>query len=82
MRIFDAEKELSGDPQFSLVNMLSDQAFLSNKNPGYVVIEGLESRIYLLNKRNPRNAFRNQVSTKASRKIRSTSLLQQCTSCG
>lgn len=67
MRVFDAEKELSADPNFSYVNMLPDQAFLPSKNPRYVVIEGLDSRTDLLNTRNPRNAFRIQVSTKASR---------------
>ena len=67
MRVFDTEEELTADQNFSYVNMLPDQAFLANKRPRLVDIEGLEHRTDLLNAKNARNAFRIEVSAKSTR---------------
>lgn len=67
MRVDDTEKEISADRNFSYLNMLPDQAFMSNKKPRLVVIEGFENRTDLLKAENPRNAFRIEASSKASR---------------
>ena len=78
IRVFDTEKKLTADPNFSYVNMPPDQAYLANKRPSLVVIEGSEHRTDLLNAKNPRNAFRIEVYTKSTRNMKHIAFATMC----